>query len=575
MKRLICLLIIAIALCLCAFAFSEETSSTVENQSIILFQNQSYKCDPQIDSSNIEWSTTDASIATVSKGIVKGIKVGECDIVCNLKDDNGTGIVYHVEVRAHVQSVVINEKNIVLLVGADDVAAQCQLTYSVKPENAYYQSGVWTSSDENVVVVDSDGKIKGISSGKATITFTSDDPEGKKKAQVNIKVNQAISAIALDESTFDIPVGKSYQIKTSIEPNNATNKKIEWSTSNEMIVKVNANGQIRGISPGTAKVTASASDGSGVSISCQVTVYTPLANREDGDYIFFVDNKQNVTIVKYKGNEAELLVVPDMIAGKPVICIAEKSFERCPASKVVLPGTLKEIGYEAFYYAETKEIVLPDTDLVVKSEAFMCSKIVDFYIPAKVSFEDYNPFRGCKNLRSITVDPDNKQYAIYENALVVKKTMELIVIPYGLIGETLVIPDGIKIIGNVAFGYEVPKIKELYIPDSVHTIKSSAFAFSPVQYIEIGSGVTKMDYGPFTYCKSLQTVIIKDGTTTIGRGAFSHSENLKEIYIPNSVKQIANSAFEAITLVKIITNPNSAAATYAMNKGINWAVPTE
>ena len=549
-----------------------------DNTDVAIMKGQTYTCEAQIlpleAVRDVEWISTDTSVATVNKGTIKGINAGKCDIICRATDGSNVEAVCHVEVRIPVQSVIVNEKNATLLVGADEASAQAQLTYTVKPDNAFYQSGTWISSNEEIVTVDTNGIIKGIQAGKAVITFVSDDPAGNKKAQANIKVSQAVTAITLEETTFDIPVGKTQQVKAIIEPANAENKKINWSSSNEMIVKV-SNGQIKAISPGTAEIKAEANDGSGVSAICQVTVYSPLANRQEGDYVFFVDQKQNVTIVKYSGSTKNTLTVPDIIAGKPVTCIAEKAFERCPANTVILPDTVVEIGHEAFYYAETTSIQLPDTRLMIGYEAFMCSKIREIYIPANATIKGDNPFRGCKQLTLITVDPNNKLYEIYEGALVISKTMELIVIPYANIGKTLTIPDGIKIIGSTAFGYEGPTITELIIPDSVQEIKSSAFAFSSVHHIIIGSGIRKMEYGPFAYCKSLRKVEIKDGAAVIGNDAFSHSENLKEIIIPNSVKNIAKNAFDGVPLVKFITSPNSTAAAFANKNGYNWEVPSE
>ena len=121
-----------------------------------------------------------------------------------------------------------------------------------------------------------------------------------------------------------------------------------------------------------------------------------------------------------------------------------------------------------------------------------------------------------------------------ERSMCHEANMELITMSFGLIGDTLTIPDGIKIIGSTAFGYEGSYITTLIIPDSVEEIRGSAFAFSSVQHIEIGSGVKVMEY-PFSYCRSLKTVVIKDGTTTIGSSAFDNCSNLETVTIPDSV----------------------------------------
>lgn len=297
-----------------------------------------------------------------------------------------------------------------------------------------------------------------------------------------------------------------------------------------------------------------------------------LINNEqhrNGDYYYCLSSSTTATIVKYTGDSTGNLVIPDLIDGYTIIGIGEKAFAGCSASSIQLPSHLLSIGYEAFYYSSIYSITLPLSLESIASEAFMCCHaLTQIHIPAAVQSIGSNPFRGCISLMSITADPNNAVYGIYSNALIHKESMMLIVYPYGLIGETLTIPDGIKIIGDIAFGYEGPTIKNLVIPNSVETIGSSAFAFSNVQHIEIGSGVTNMEYGPFTYCGSLKDVIIADGATYIGNGAFSHCSKLETVIIPDSVTYIGDSAFAFDYNVYIIANPGSYAAEYAKSVGL-------
>lgn len=166
----------------------------------------------------------------------------------------------------------------------------------------------------------------------------------------------------------------------------------------------------------------------------------------------------------------------------------------------------------------------------------------------------------------------NPYFEMFNGALIRKETMELITMPFGLIGDTLTIPDGIKIIGYTAFGYEGPYITNLIIPDSVEEIRGSAFAFSSVQHVEIGGGIHEMG-SPFSYCSSLKTVVIKEGTTVIGSRAFDNCPSLETITIPNSVVEIGYDAFYNDLHVTFIANDNSYAAQYAENNGISHVSP--
>ena len=201
-----------------------------------------------------------------------------------------------------------------------------------------------------------------------------------------------------------------------------------------------------------------------------------------------------------------------------------------------------------------------------------CGSLQSIRLPAATASLGSGLFRGCRSLTSMTVASGNPNFEMFNGALIKKETMELITMPFGLIGDTLTIPDGIKIIGNTAFGYEGPYIKTLIIPDSVEEIRSSAFAFSSIQHIEIGSGVNVMD-GPFPYCNSLKTVVIKEGTTVIGSSAFNNCANLETVTIPDSVTYIANNAFYNDLYVAFIANEGSYADQYAEEHGINRISP--
>ena len=85
-----------------------------------------------------------------------------------------------------------------------------------------------------------------------------------------IDVNPVVE-ITLDKTTLLIAVGKEETINASILPLGATNKRLNWSSSNEAVATVE-NGVVTAVAVGTATITAAATDGSGVTATCQVTV---------------------------------------------------------------------------------------------------------------------------------------------------------------------------------------------------------------------------------------------------------------------------------------------------------------
>ena len=219
------------------------------------------------------WKTSDEKIATVNNGTIKGIANGECDILCKATDGSGVHAVCHVEVRTDVKRVAINEKQVTLLVGASAEYTTAKLTYTIAPEDAYWQDVTWTSSDEETVTVAADGTVKGRKSGKAIITALSTQPDSKAKAQATIIVQQAVTGIELDAGIINLEAGKKVAIKATVLPDNATNKKLEWTSSDENIATVNAQGCVTGISTGEAVITAKSIDGSEIMASCNVIVF--------------------------------------------------------------------------------------------------------------------------------------------------------------------------------------------------------------------------------------------------------------------------------------------------------------
>ena len=108
-----------------------------------------------------------------------------------------------------------------------------------------------------------------------TITVTTND--GGKTATCAVTVTSAsvlVTGVSLDQSQISVNVGGSYAFVATVSPSNATNKAVTWSTSDSSVVSITTGGVARGVSPGTATITATTSDG-GKTATCQVTVLSP------------------------------------------------------------------------------------------------------------------------------------------------------------------------------------------------------------------------------------------------------------------------------------------------------------
>lgn len=144
------------------------------------------KCEPE-DASNIsfDFASSDEEVATVDKdGKVKVLKAGECDITTTLMQD-GEKVAEkttHVKAFYEVESITLDSNEGKLTVGNSHT-----IKATVAPEEVAAETTIeWTSSNEKVATVDSNGKVTAVSSGNATITATA----GEESANYEVTVEQ-------------------------------------------------------------------------------------------------------------------------------------------------------------------------------------------------------------------------------------------------------------------------------------------------------------------------------------------------------------------------------------------------
>jgi len=143
------------------------------------------------------------------------------------------------------------------------------LTATVLPENATNKSITWTSSDETIATVDN-GEVTGIKDGKAIITAKADNKTASCEVTVKTKIIE-VESITLDSSA-SILVGGTKTLSVTVLPENATDKTITWTTSDETIATVSDDGLITGVKEGTVIITAISNNQK--TATCNLTVTT-------------------------------------------------------------------------------------------------------------------------------------------------------------------------------------------------------------------------------------------------------------------------------------------------------------
>ena len=225
--------------------------------------------------------------------------------------------------------------------------------------------------------------------------------------------------------------------------------------------------------------------------------------------------------------------------------------------EVVIPSCVTEIGDSAFKgFRGLKSVVIPDGVLSIGANAFnSCRTLMDMAIPQSVTNIGTRAFDG-SCIGHFLVDAANGFYTSREGMLLTKDTETLIRGNMGNDGE-VVIPDGVKIVGEGAFkslGLECATIPnsvtnigvsafegcwdlaQVIIPGSVKTIEMRAFdSCENLVSLEIARGLESIGVRAFGSCR-LTRVTIPDSVTNIEWGAFSDCRELKEVWLPQHLE---------------------------------------
>ncbi len=220
--------------------------------------------------------------------------------------------------------------------------------------------------------------------------------------------------------------------------------------------------------------------------------------------------------------------------------VGEYAFQKCTAlESIVLEHGVQTVENYAFSVCPSlTEVSLPDSLTTFGYHVFwQDTALTQLTIPAAVTEMGENIAIECTALESIDVAAGNATFASEDGVLFNKAKTTLLSFPAGKKDSTYSVPDGVKEIAPVAFGYN-RFLTEVCIPDSVTTIGD----------------------GAFQCCTSLETAAVPDSVTTLGSSAFYNCTNLKTVTLGNSISEIADGLFDGCSSLTGITIPDSATA---------------
>ena len=310
------------------------------------------------------WSSSDTSVATVENGKVTAVGKGDATITVTTVEGSFPATCT-VTVKVPVTEVSLNQTTMDLKVGESG-----ELTATVEPADATNKNVAWTSSNESVATVDANGNVTAVSEGTAIITVTTADGNKTATCTVNVK-SVPVESVTLNKTSLSLTEGESAQLTATVMPENATNKAVTWTSSDQSIATVDADGTVKAVKAGTATITATAGE---AEATCIVTVAPPfsghytypvnVAETEHGSILLAKENhyaadgeKVAFTVVPDEGYATDTVTVTTK-AGKDVAVTDEGEgiyTFTMPTSEVTLAATFVE--------TEEPEPELPFTDV--------------------------------------------------------------------------------------------------------------------------------------------------------------------------------------------------------------------
>ena len=253
----------------------DKTTATVEEGATVTL-TATVTPDDATDKT-VTWSTSNETIATVSGGVVTGVKAGEVTITAKAGDKSATCTVTVTakqgtedpEDPIAVEGITIDKTTATVEEGAT-----VTLTATVTPDDATDKTVTWSTSNETIATV-SGGVVTGVKAGTVTITATA----GDKSATCTVTVTAAatepevvpVTGVTLNQTAVTLDIDQSITLKATVAPENATNKAVTWASDKTDVATVDANGKVTAVAAGTANITVTTADG-GKTATCAVTV---------------------------------------------------------------------------------------------------------------------------------------------------------------------------------------------------------------------------------------------------------------------------------------------------------------
>jgi len=204
---------------------------------------------------SIKWEIEDRNVAKMNyKGEIIGVSEGTTKVKGYVKENPNVSVEFQVDVDSTVESITLIEEMVEMTLGETT-----EVGYAINPSEAYLQDVKWSTSNRNVVTVNTKGQIKAVGVGEAVVTVETKD--GGHQDTVKIKVTSPINGLEATEETIVLGVGEKQNLPIVLESETDDTQTLLYTTTNRDVIRVSTKGQITALKEGEAEITVKTKDG--------------------------------------------------------------------------------------------------------------------------------------------------------------------------------------------------------------------------------------------------------------------------------------------------------------------------
>lgn len=331
----------------------------------------------------------------------------------------------------------------------------------------------------------------------------------------------AATGITLDAAEVTLAPGQHHQVTATVQPEDSTETDLTWTSSDEGVVTVDEQGNLTGVSNGTASVRAASTLNPDVYAEATITVAavpaetgivmsTPTLSVEPGataEVTALLADELKGQEVTWESSDPEVLSVTasaddsthaTVTGGEKVgdVTLTAKVADKSATMSVsVRPADYDDFiideatGTLTAYAGNRSDVTIPSNVTAIGEKAFMSTPVARVTVPKGVTTIGAEAFENTPNLETVT----------FEGA-----------------------EDGtsqLTTIGDKAFYYTL-KLTKIELPDSVTSLGAGVFSSSKINTVDLGTGITQIPDDTFNGSAQLASVTMSDAVTSFGSNAF-------------------------------------------------------